>query len=87
MKEVNYTKKSIKLLNNIVSLYPAHSIGQHIILAFDDYNFIGISDKAFYLNLKDYLGTLESDNSPENINQIINRRMDIDSILEKNDEY
>ena len=90
MKKVNYKLKIIKLLSEIIKINPVYTIGQHLTFAFDDYNSIGmLSDKGFYENLKDYADTLSPGQiiTPEELNKIMNDKIDMDSILEDNEDY
>ncbi len=91
MRNPNYKLKIIKLLSEIIKINPVYTIGQHLTFAFEDYNSIGIiSDRGFYENLKDYAESLSTGTpveTPEQIDKIINGRIDIDSILEENEDY
>ena len=95
MRNPNYYKKSISLLEEIHKSYTTFTIGRHISTALSDYgDFWGIPDKEFFFALEKYLTELSIDNmsiSEAYIERIIKDAENLDSLLmddeEEEDDY
>lgn len=63
MKQVNYKKELLKLLEDLSKTYPTFGIGRHISTALSEYgDFWGITDKEFLFALEKYQTQLSIDN-------------------------
>jgi hypothetical protein len=60
MRIKNPAAKSIKLLGDLAKNYPQCTLGQHIVLAFGEFNSMDcMSELSFYETLFDYHNSLE----------------------------